>query len=304
VAPARPEAVLRGPSLAWREPAVIGFLAACAVLLVVYAPVLYRMTQNWIELSEDYGHAFLIVPLAAYFAWERRAKLRRTPLAPSWWGLAPLALGVLTLAVGRLGVEYTNMRIGFVLTLIGLVVLLLGRPVFRVLAFPLCFLFLMIPLPQSVVNVVAFPLQLIAADVAVDALHTLQIPALREGNIIHLAHAPLFVAEACSGLRSLMALITLGVVMAYFFHKTLAERAIIVLSAIPIAILVNAFRVTTTALLANRFGEGVTEGPIHEFQGLITFGLAFLLLMAEASLLARIWPRRWRAARAVPRGGR
>jgi exosortase len=125
---------------------------------------------------------------------------------------------------------------------------------------------------------------------AVNALQQLGIPALREGNIIHLANAQLFVAEACSGLRSLMALITLGVVFAYFFRKSLVERILIVLSAIPIAILVNAFRVALTGILTHNFGQKAADGVIHTTEGLFTFGIAFLLLLGEAWLLRRFWP--------------
>lgn len=286
----------------WKQPSAVGALVAIAAAIAIYAPILYWMGVNWYEV-QDYSHGFLIAPLALYFAWERRGKLRRAPISGSWWGLAPLAIGVLTLAIGRLGVEYMNMRLSFVFTLIGLVLLLLGRHVFMVLAFPLCFLFLMIPLPQSIVNVIAFPLQLVAADLAVSALYYVGIPALREGNIIHLANAPLFVAEACSGLRSLMALVTLGVVFAYFFRKTFWERAILVASTIPIAILVNAFRVALTAVLTHFWGEKAATGPVHELQGLFTFGIAFLLLMAEAQVLQWVWPKAWREP-AQARGAR
>jgi exosortase len=181
-----------------------------------------------------------------------------------------------------------------VLTLIGLQILLLGREVFRILMFPLLFLFFMVPLPQSFVNVVAFPLQLIAADFAVESLHLLHIPALREGNIIHLADTQLFVAEACAGLRSLMALGTLAVVFAYFFRKNPIERVIIVASAIPIAIFVNAFRVALTGFLAHRMGSAAAHGLIHQTEGFVTFGLAFGLLLLEAWLLSVFWPRRWK----------
>jgi exosortase len=260
-----------------------------AIAVAIYLPILHFMALQWYS-DENYSHGFLIAPLAAFFAWERRAKLRQARIAPSWWGLLPLMLGSLTLMIGRLGTELMNMRLSFVLTLIGLVLLLLGRQIFRILAFPLLFLFLMVPLPESLVNVISFPLQLVAADLAVKALFLLDIPVLREGNIIHLPNAKLFVAEACSGLRSLMALVTLGVVFAYFFRKTFVERAIIVLSAIPIAILVNSFRVALTGVLTTRFGEGVAGGVVHETQGLFTFGLAFLLLLAEAAVLARLRP--------------
>jgi exosortase len=283
--------VAQGTAASTRRSALAAFGATLALALLIYAPVLYYMVLHWNQV-QDYSHGFLIVPLALYFAYERRRKLARLPVEGSWWGLVPLALSALTLAVGRLGGELMNMRVSFVLAVIGLVLLLLGRRVFRVLAFPLLFLFLMVPLPQSLVNVIAFPLQLVAADLAVNALYQLGIPALREGNIIHLANAQLFVAEACSGLRSLMALITLGVVFAYFFRKSFVERALIVLSAIPIAIVVNAFRVALTGVLTHRFGQAAADGVIHTTEGIFTFAIAFVLLLGEAWLLRRFWPKR------------
>jgi exosortase len=267
--------------------------AASALAFGIFGPILYYMVQHW-RAVDDYSHGFLVVPLALYFAWERRGDLQRAAIRPSWWGLLPLALGSLALMIGRLGVELTAMRVSFVLTLIGLQILLLGREVFRILMFPLLFLFFMVPLPQSFVNVVAFPLQLIAADFAVESLHLLHIPALREGNIIHLADTQLFVAEACAGLRSLMALGTLAVVFAYFFRKNPIERVIIVASAIPIAIFVNAFRVALTGFLAHRMGSAAAHGLIHQTEGFVTFGLAFGLLLLEAWLLSVFWPRRWK----------
>lgn len=285
---------LAGVDASARGPALVSFGVLLALALALYAPILYYMVLHWNEV-QDYSHGFLIVPLSLYFAWERKRKLQRVPIDGSWWGLLPLALGAITLAIGRLGTELMNLRVSFVLTLIGLVLLVLGRGVFRVLAFPLLFLFLMVPLPQSLVNVIAFPLQLVAADIAVNALHLIGIPALREGNIIHLANAQLFVAEACSGLRSLMALITLGVVFAYFFRKSTIERILIVLSAIPIAIVVNAFRVALTGILTHRFGQAAADGVIHTTEGLFTFAIAFVLLLGEAWLLRRFWPKRRRA---------
>jgi exosortase len=272
-------------------------LALVGIALGVYAPILYHMAGHWAAV-EDYSHGFLVAPLALFFAWERRGALRGARVAPSWWGLAPLGLGTLTLAIGRLGVELMNLRVSFVLTLSGLVGLGLGREVLRVLAFPLGFLFLMVPLPQSLVNEVAFPLQLGAADLAVRLLHGLGAPALREGNIIHLPQTSLFVKDACSGLRSLMALLTLGVVFAYFFRRGWVERSVIVLSTLPIAVAVNALRVALVGWLTGRFGEAAAQGPIHEFQGLSTFAAAFLLLLVEAWCLARLRPGR--RARAHP----
>jgi exosortase len=266
--------------------------------LGIFGPILYYMFRHW-GAVDDYSHGFFVGPLAIYFAWGRRHQLRRAIIRPSWWGVVPLALGSLALVIGRLGVELTAMRVSFVLTFIGLQILLLGRDVFRILAFPMLFLFFMVPLPQSLVNVIAFPLQLIAADSAVQTLHVLHIPALREGNIIHLADTQLFVAEACAGLHSLMALGMLAVLFAYYFRKNRMEQIIIVASAIPIAIFVNAFRVALTGFLADRMGSAAANGLIHMTEGVFTFGLAFGLLLIEAWLLAMFSPRDWWRSRST-----
>ncbi len=292
-----------GPEARGVEPGARRFAVGATVLTValalgIFGPVLYHMVRHW-RLVPDYSHGFIVAPLAVYFAWERRADLRVAPIDPSWWGVVPLALGALALAVGRLGVELMAMRTSFVLTLNGLVLLLLGREVYRILAFPLLFLFLMVPLPQSLANTITFPLQLIASDLAMAPLYWLQIPALREGNIIHLADTQLLVAEACSGLRSVMALGTLGVVFAYFFRKSWAERIILVAATLPIAILVNAFRVALTGYLTHRFGEAAAEGVIHQTEGFFTFGLAFALLLFVAWLLRLFWPEKGRGEAAA-----
>ena len=286
----KPPAAEAGSALrdgAKRRFAFVSTATLAAATAAIFGPVLYYMVQHW-NLVADYSHGFLIGPLAAYFAWERRPLIRRAAVEPSWWGLLPLSLGALALAIGRLGVELMSMRIAFVLTLQGLVLLLLGRKVFRVLAFPLLFLFLMVPLPQSLVNVITFPLQLVATDLAVQGLYWLRIPALREGNIIHLANQPLMVAEACSGLRSVMALGTLGVVFAYFFRKTAFERVLIVVSTLPIAILVNALRVGLTGVATYQWGAKATEETIHATEGMFTFLLAFGVLLVEALLLSQL----------------
>jgi exosortase len=268
-----------------RRTSVYVWCGAIVLLFGIYFPVLRNMVHHW-SVIEDYQHGFIIAPLAVFFAWERRWELQAARVEGSWLGLVPLFIGLTSLSIGRLGTELMTMRSGFVFTLIGLVLLLLGRQVFRILAFPLFFLFLMVPLPQSLVNMVAFPLQLLAARFAVWSLQELGIPALVEGNIIHLAHTELFVHEACSGLRSLMALITLGVVFAYFFKRgVLWIQLLLVASTIPIAILVNAFRVALTGFLTHHFGEEAAGGPVHDFQGIITFGLAFFLLLGEGRLI-------------------
>lgn len=275
-----------------RRTLVYGTCGLIVVLLGIYFPILSNMVHHW-SVIEDYQHGFIIVPLALWFAYERRWDLEDATIKGSWLGLIPMFIGLASLTIGRLGTELMTMRAAFVFALIGLVLLLLGREVFKVLRFPLFFLFLMVPLPQSLVNSIAFPLQLVAAKAAVWSLQEISIPALVEGNIIHLAHTELFVADACSGLRSLMALITLGVVFAHFFKPGVVWiQCLLVATTIPIAIFVNSFRVALTGYLAHSFGHEFATGAIHDFQGVFTFGLAFLMLLGEGSLIDLVIARR------------
>jgi exosortase len=268
-----------------RRSVIYGTCGFIVVTFGVYFPILRNMVNHW-SIEEDYQHGFIVVPLALFFAYERRWDLEDAPIKGSWLGLIPMLIGLTSLTIGRLGTELMTMRGGFVFTIIGLVLLLSGREIFKILAFPLFFLFLMVPLPESLLNMIAFPLQLIAAKFAVWSLQELGIPALVEGNIIHLAHTQLFVAEACSGLRSLMALITLGVVFAHFFKRgAIWSKLLLVASTIPIAIFVNAFRVALTGYLTHHFGQEAAGGAIHDFQGIFTFGLAFFILLGEGRLI-------------------
>ena len=274
-----------------------------ALLALVYFPILDAMVHHW-GIDPDYSHGFLIAPLALYFAYERKYDLEDAPISGSWWGIGLLLIGLGLLSVGQLGSLLTPLRAGFVFSLMGFVLLILGPAVFRILLFPMSFLLLMVPLPQSLVNTIAFPLQLIAAKWAVWSLQQISIPVLLEGNIIHLPQGELFVAEACSGLRSLMALLTLGIVFAHFFRrgKTL-QQIILVASTIPIAIFVNAIRVALTGYLAQRYGMEAAGGVIHDFQGLITFSLAFFLLLGEASLIDRFAPKNRNPSDSGPSAG-
>ncbi|MBW2293481.1 MAG: exosortase [Deltaproteobacteria bacterium] len=268
-----------------RKKTLLAIAGALALTTYVHYPILYHMFLTW-RTNPDYSHGLLIVPLSLYFAYGKTPQLRRAEIRGSWWGVAILCVGVLSVCIGELGGLLTALRSGYVFALMGLVLLLAGRQVFEILLFPMAFLFLMVPLPQSLVNIIAFPLQLIAAGWAVSSLQAFGIPSLLEGNIIHLAHTQLFVAEACSGLRSLMALLTLGVVFAQFFRAgRLFQQSILVLSAIPIAIVVNAVRVSLTGILTHNFGPEAAGGFIHDFQGIITFSMAFIMLLGEAQLL-------------------
>ena len=265
-----------------------GLVTAGFVLL--YWDVVAKLVLAWYT-DDNYSHGFLIVPIAAYLAWERRAKFFAAPSRPSALGLVVVVGSLLVLTAGILGSELFTTRISIVGTLVGGLLFLFGWARLRVLAFPVAFLLLMIPIPAIIFNQIAFPLQIIASRVGEGALEAVSIPVLREGNVLILANTTLEVAEACSGIRSLVSLITLAIVFGYFSDSRWWVRSLITLSAIPIAVVTNGARVAGTGIAAYHFGQKAAEGFFHEFAGWLVFASAFALLLLMQQLIARVAPQ-------------
>ena len=261
------------------------------LLAGLYHEVLLKLGIQW-NNDPDYSHGFLVPVLVGYFVWERWNRLKVVPISPSLWGAALLAVGLLMLVVGSIGAELYLQRSSLILVIAGLVWLIMGRDVLKTLLFPIAFIFFMVPLPAIVVNAVAFPLQLFAARTAEFCLFNFGIPVLREGNVIVLAGTTLEVAEACSGIRSLQALLALGTVYGYFSQRSTWKRWVLVLLSVPIAIAANAFRVSGTGVLANYWGAQAAEGFYHTFSGWLIFVVAFLLLLGCGGLLSKIGSRK------------
>ena len=269
--------------------AILGLL-----ILGLYHTILVRLVEHW-YIDPDYSHGFLVPLMTLYFVWERRQQLFTLPVTPHKAGIGLLGLGLLMLVLGSAGAELYLQRSSLIVVIAGLVLLLLGKPYLRALAFPIAFLLFMVPLPAIVVNTIAFPLQLFAAKTAAFCLFNFGIPVLREGNVIALAGTTLEVAEACSGIRSLQALLALGTVYAYFTQSSMWKRWTLVLLSIPIAIVANAFRVSGTGILAHYWGPQAAEGFYHTFSGWLIFLVAFVLLLACGWLLSHIGvPQRFR----------
>ena len=266
---------------------VVPAVVFAGLLGLIYYDILFRMGVQW-YMDPDYSHGFLVPFLSAYLVWERREKLLAMPVVPSIWGVGVLGFGLSMLFIGSIGAELYAQRTSLIVVLAGLVLLVLGREFLRVLMFPIVFLLFMVPLPAIVVNAVSFPLQLFAAKTATFCLFNFGIPVLREGNVIVLAGTTLEVAEACSGIRSLQALLALGTVYAYFSQRAMWKRWVLVLMSIPIAIVANAFRVSGTGVLAHYFGIEAAEGFYHTFSGWLIFVVAFGLLLACGAVLSKI----------------
>lgn len=263
-------------------------------ILWLFAAILARLASDWWN-DPNFSHGFFVPVFSAYVIWQSRQRLLRLPVEPSWSGLVVIAGAMAAVIVGVLGAELFLSRSAFVFLLAGMVIYFLGWRWFRELLFPLAFLLLMIPIPAILFNQVAFPLQLLASKIASALLGLFGVPVLREGNMIHLPHMALEVVEACSGIRSLVSLVTLAVIYGYFMDRGFVRRALLALGAIPIAVLANSLRVMGTGLLGHFWDPEKAEGFFHTFSGLVIFSISLLLLFSLHGLIRFFAARRQRS---------
>jgi exosortase A len=258
-----------------------------ASLVVLYVGVVKYLVSDWINLP-DFSHGFLIPIVSFYFVYERRKHLSTLSPSSNWVGLGLIIYGIALLLLGNLATEYFTMRFSMLVVFGGVILFLLGKEFFKALLFPIIFLIFMIPIPSILMDRITFPMQLFASKVAANTLYLVGIPILREGNVMLLANTSLEVAEACSGIRSLISLIALSIVFAYLSQRVTWKRVVLVLSTFPIAIIANAARVSGTGILAHYYGDSVAQGFFHGFSGWILFVVAFVCLFVVGSLLSKI----------------
>jgi exosortase len=231
------------------------------------------------------------VPLfSAFVIWQERHRLARIPLDPSWSGLVLLLFGLAVFVVGQLGAELFLARSSMLLVLAGLIVLFWGWNYFRALLFPLAFLILMIPIPTIVFNQITFPLQLLDSQAAAVILPWLGVPVFREGNVINLPAMPLNVAEACSGIRSLMSLVTLAIIYGYLMDRRTSVRVVLAIASVPIAVAANSLRIIGTGLLVQYWDPDKAEGYFHASWGLFIFLIALVAMYLLHRAICLIWP--------------
>ena len=270
------------------------YLQAAMLLILIwllYGHVVAKLVRQWLD-DPNYSHGFFVPIGCGLLLWTSRKSWMGTPLRPSASGLFFIAAAMGLLVVGTLGAEIFLPRASLVVLLGGLVVYFAGWAMLSSVKAPWLTLFLMIPLPVIVFNEFAFPLQLLASRSACALLDLLQVPVLREGNIIMLPSMSLDVVEACSGLRSLMSLITVAVLYGLFFERRVWMRCVLVAFAVPVAVIANALRIVLTALLAKYVNAQLAEGFFHALSGVVLFVLSFGVLAGFHALGARLTRRR------------
>jgi exosortase D (VPLPA-CTERM-specific) len=253
-------------------------LLLLVLLAWVYAPIMGRLAEQWWH-DPNFSHGPFVPLFSLYVLWQERARLRALPKCPSWTGIWLILFGFAVLISGVVGAELFLSRISLLIVLAGLVVLFFGWNHLREAAFPWAFLIFMIPIPKIIFNQITLPLQRFASVTAAHVLPFLGVPVFREGNIINLPAMPLEVAEACSGIRSLMSLATLAIIYGYLMERRKWIRVVLALAAIPIAVAANAFRIVGTGLLVQYWDPDKAEGFFHAFSGWLIFMVSLGLLL-------------------------
>ncbi len=261
-----------------------------ALWAVSFIPVYPSLVDAWLN-NGDNSHGILVPFISSYFIWQKRDRLKLSKISSSYWGILILAT---SMALYLLGFASRTDVISFAMivsSLIGLLLFTLGKQVVMHLGFPLLFLFFMVPIPGTILGILSFPLQLLATKISFLFIQTISIPVYQEGNMLYFSQTTLQVAEACSGIRSIVSFGVLSVIFAHVMDKGCWRRIVLLVSAIPLALFTNIIRVTGTGILAHYYGSGVADSFLHEFSGLLVFAFGFALLLLEFIVLGRVGVR-------------
>jgi len=265
----------------------MGFLFIILIVSFLYTfyPILNHLVTKWYT-ADEYSHGFLIVPIAAYIIFTKRFELRDIDLNPSIAGIALTVVSLIAYLFALMAGILTLSGVAMIFAIYGVVLYLLGTSFFAAIFFPLFFLLFMIPVPSQIFSAITIPLQLLVSKISVLAAHVLDIPVYREGNLLFLPDHTLEVVQACSGLRSLISLIVLSTVFAYFTLNSNKLRFVLVILAAPAAIVVNMVRVFFTIVFFHYFNMDLTVGSIHTMFGILIFGLAIIMLFGFQRLVS------------------
>ncbi len=286
------------------RPSISALLLLAIILVVSTWPFFGAVTWllDWWSGSPEYSHGMIIPPVSLFLLWCRREQLEKAPMAGSWAGVGLMIAGLLLYRVGILSTLHAVDNLGYWVVLCGVALAFMGFPAYRQAVLPLALLLLAIPLPQILMGNLSSTLQLWSSQLGVLIIQAFGISVFLQGNVIDLGRYQLEVAQACSGLRYLFPLLTIGVLMAYMYQGKTWKRVLIALSSLPLTVLMNSIRIGSIGVMVEHLGPSVAEGFVHDFQGWAMFMLTGALMLGLLYLLHRAEPgsRSWRSAFGIP----
>ncbi len=262
-------------------------LVAFALFVAAYLPAFQILVEKWLT-SEEYSHAFLTLPILMYMVWVKKTALLDKQPVYSILGLFLVMLATFAYLFALLTQVPTFISLSLYFTIVGVLIYLLGIRAIPILFTPLILLLLLIPVPDQLYIKITFPLQLKVSQFSETFIAMFGVPILREGNVMNTPGKSFEVVEACSGMRSMITLLTLSLIMGYFMLKRKVSKIVLLLTSIPIAIIVNIIRVSTMILLYHFFRLDLSEGFLHTLTGLLVFAFALLMLLFVHKVL-EIW---------------
>jgi exosortase len=272
----------------------LGFLLALSIGWL-YAGIASGLVAEWAS-SADASYGIVLAAVALLVTWRRRDAFVQAidPAAAAAAGAAVMMAGLAIYLAGQLGADLFLTRISFVVVIAGAVWFLAGRRALRTIAAPLVFVALAVPLPSLVASAVTLPLQLTASRVAEASLTATGVAVFRDGNVLELPSTALEVAEACSGLRSIISLAATSVLLAWM-DPSLPRRIAIVALSLPVAVVMNGLRIAATGLACEAWGPKAASGSWHSFSGWVTFVASVFVLVQLQRLIARaaVTPAAW-----------
>jgi len=265
---------------------------ATAALVLLLAVLLCRpvaeMIKTWSLNGSYYTHGFLIPPISAWLIWNNRADLSKRPVSSDPLGYVLVGLSGLMLCAGAfLGFRVFE-QAALLPMLVGVLLVLLGRRHVKAMAFPLAFLVFMMPIPSSLTQTIAFKIKILATEGAVFLANLLWLPMLRQGSYIHFKDDHLLIGEVCGGLRSLIALLALGALLAHLSKSRAWARIGLFLMSVPVAIGANIFRIFFLCVVGYVFGSARAGGWVHDVSGILIFVVAFAMFLALDTFLRRV----------------
>jgi len=262
----------------------LGALLVLALVAVAYAPTFHTLARTWTH-NDNYSHGLIIPPITLFLLWMRRDALRSAPREPSALGLPLVALGLLIHVAGIRGDLTMVQGHSFVLVALGLILHFFGRRVTRLALFPVAYLVFMSPFPPVFADELSFRLKLWVISGSLRAVSAMGIPVVREGMTLHLPVGAVSIEDPCSGLRSLIALLALATLIAAFSRAGAIRRSVLVLTAIPVAMVANFIRITLIVLASNYLGLAIGTGVVHDISGYVLFAVGIAGLFAVKAVL-------------------